>query len=281
MATPDRSEEAPPQKKSRFSLGKCPNPSAAQKCSPNFARMVPAALATPLPPPEAIRARFETAGLPWMGIDIETHRLVPSTADSWWRPGQFGFMTRLTKEVLAELRVVQIGWTIGTFDAAPTTKERLVRPDGFEISDAATEKHGISHSVSVSRGEPLVKCLRELLDDITSLKLQGGRVCSHNLEFDAGILVQEMNRCGLADLAMLLTEAVEGGFCSMDPDVGHWVRRQAGLMDHERKTPMRLRDMVHLLLPEAKDLLERHHSAGNDSHIHWLLGQKIEQACRG
>ena len=103
MATPDRSEEAPPQKKSRFSLGKCPNPSAAQKCSPNFARMVPAALATPLPPPEAIRARFETAGLPWMGIDIETHRLVPSTADSWWRPGQFGFMTRLTKEVLADV----------------------------------------------------------------------------------------------------------------------------------------------------------------------------------
>ena len=106
-------------------------------------------------------------------------------------------------------------------------------------------------------------------------------MCSHNLEFDAGILVEEMNRYGLADLAKLLTEAVEGGFCSMDPNVGHWVRRQAGLMDHERKTPMRLKDMVHLLLPEAQDLLERHHSAGNDSRMHWLLGQKIAQACRG
>ena len=92
METPGRSEEeAPPQKKARFSLSKCPNPSAAKKCSPNFARMVPAALAAPLPPPETIRARFETAGLPWMGIDIETHCLVPSTADSWWRPGQFGY----------------------------------------------------------------------------------------------------------------------------------------------------------------------------------------------
>jgi len=44
---------------------------------------------------------------------------------------------------------------------------------------------------------------------------------------------------------------------------------------------MRLRDMVHLLLPEAQDLLERHHSAGNDSHMHWLLSQKIAQACGG
>ena len=89
---------------------------------------MPAALATPLPPPDAVRARFEPAGLPWMGIDIETHCLVPSTADNYWRPGQFGFMTRLTKEVLAELRVVQIGWTVGTFGSAPTTKERLVQP---------------------------------------------------------------------------------------------------------------------------------------------------------
>ena len=31
----------------------------------------------------------------------------------------------------------------------------------------------------------------------------------------------------------------------------------------------------------AQDLLEKHHSAGNDSHMHWLLGQKIAQACRG
>jgi hypothetical protein len=190
-------------------------------------------------------------------------------------------MTRLTKDVLAELRVVQIGWTFGTFGSAPTTKERLVQPDGFEISDAATAKHGISHSVAASQGAPLVDCLRELLDDVSALKLQGGRVCSHNLEFDAGILAQEMSRCGLADLATLWAESMEGGFCSMDPNVGHWVRRQAGLMDQERKTPMRLRDMVHLLLPEAQDLLERHHSAGNDSKIHWMLGQKIAQACRG
>lgn len=216
-----------------------------------------------------------------MGIDIETHSLVPSTAESWWRPGHFGFMTRLTKEVLAELHVVQIGWTVGTFGSVPTTKERLVQPDGFEITDGATEKHKISHSAAVSQGEPLAKCLRELLDDVSSLKLQGGRVCSHNLEFDVGILVAEMHRCGLADLAQLLVDAVEGGFCSMSPTVGHWVRKQAGLMDRERKTPMRLKDMVHLLLPDAQSLLERHHSAGNDSHMHWLLCQKIAQACRG
>ena len=215
-----------------------------------------------------------------MGIDIETHRLVPSTADTWWRPGQFGFMTRLTKEVLADLRVVQIGWTVGTFSSAPTTKERFVQPDGFEVSDDTSEKHGISHSIAASQGDPLVECLRELLDDVSSLMLQGGRVCSHNLDFDAAILVEEMHRNELADLAGVLSEAVRGGFCSMDPNVSHWVRRQAGL-DQERKAPMRLRDMVHLLLPEAEDPLKRHHSAGNDSHMHWLLCQKAAHNCSG
>ena len=98
--------------------------------------------------------------------------------------------------------------------------------------------------------------------------------------FDAGILVQEMSRCGHADFAKLLAEALERGFCSMDPNVSHWVRRQAGLMDHELTTPMCLKDMVHLLLPEAQELLERHLSAGSDSHMHLLLCQKVACACQ-
>ena len=279
MSKHDGTEEPPPLKRSRFSFDRCLSASASKRSSPDFARMVPAALATPLSPPEAVRARFGTGDSLWMGIDIETHCLVPRTADSWWRPGQFGFMTRLTKDVLKELRVVQIGWTVGIFDSAQTTKERLVLPDGFEISDAATEKHGISHSFAATHGKTLAECLRELLDDVSALKQQGGRVCSHNLEFDAGILLEEMNRCDLTDLAGLWTQAVRGGFCSMHPDVGHWIRRQAGLMDQERKTPMRLKDMVHLLLPDARVLLERHHSAGNDSHMHWLLCRKIALLC--
>ena len=279
MSQRDGTEELPPPKRSRFSFDRCLNASASKKSSPDFACMVPVALAAPLAPPEAVRARFRTGDSLWMGIDIETHCLVPRTADSWWRPGQFGLMTRLAKDVLEELRVVQIGWTVGSFDSVHTTKERLVRPEGFEISDAATDKHGISHGFAATHGKPLAECLRELLHDVSSLKCQGGRVCSHNLEFDAGILLDEMSRCGLADLTGLWTEAVRGGFCSMDPVVGHWVRRQAGLLDQERKTPMRLEDMMRLLLPDASVLLERHHSAGNDSHMHWLICRKIAHLC--
>ena len=189
-------------------------------------------------------------------------------------------MTRLTKEVLAELRIVQIGWTIGAFDSVQTTKERLVLPDGFEISDDAMDKHGISHGLAASRGIPLVDCLRELLDDVSLLRQRGGRVCAHNLEFDAGIVLEEIERCGLVGFAGIWTETVRRGFFTMDPNVGHWVRKQAGLVDHERK-PMRLRDMVRLLLPDAHVLLEKHHSAGNDSHMHWLLCREIARRCRG
>ena len=93
-----------------------------------------------------------------------------------------------------------------------------MQPDGFVISDDATEKHGVSHGVAASQGEPLVKCLRELLDDIALLKLQGGRLCSHNLEFDAGILMEEMNRSELADLAEPFAEAVRGVPLSLGPN---------------------------------------------------------------
>ena len=248
---------------------------------PDDANLVPAAMAPPLPPPDAVRSCFEPGDTLWMGLGIETHRLVPTTADSWWRPGQFGFMTRLTKEVLAELRIVQIGWTIGTFDSTPTTKERLVSPDGFEIDGAATGKHGISHSSASLNGSTLAACLREMFEDLSSLVQRGGRVCSHNLEFDCGIILEEMTKCGLAELAGPWSEAVRQGFCSMDPNVGHWVRKQAGMTDKERKTPMRLKDMVHLLLPDARALLAKHHSAGNDSLMHWLLCREIAGRCLG
>ena len=269
----------PAPKRSKFSLDKCPRQPDKGRL-PDLTRMVQATVAPPLPPPDAVRALFNAGDTLWLGLDLETHRLVPTTADSWWRPGQFGFMTRLTTDVLAELRIVQVGWTIGTFDSAERTKERLVLPNGFEVCPLSTEKHGISHSQAVSQGVPLADCLRELVGDVSAVVQQGGRVCGHNLEFDAGIVLEELNRCGLDELAELWSGAIQGGFCSMDPDVGHWVRKQAGLADKERKTPMRLKDMVRLLLPDANALLEKHHSAGNDSRMHWLLCRELERRCR-
>ena len=75
-------------------------------------------------------------------------------------------------------------------------------------------------------------------------------------------------------------QSVSYGVCTMDPEIGHWVRQQAGIGDKERKTPMRLRDMVSLLLPDSKELLKAHHSAGGDARMHWLLCRELWSRAR-
>ena len=232
--------------------------------------------APPLPLPPALRDLFGHEDWKWVGIDIETHDLVPNTATSWWRPGQFGYVTRLDPGVLTGLRIVQVGWAYGDFrEGNPVVKERLVRPEGFTVTSAAEQKHGISNARAEAEGVPLPDALREMVGDVAALVRSGARVCSHNTEFDAGIIAAELDRLGLRELCELWGQSVSYGVCTMDPEIGHWVRQQAGIGDKERKTPMRLRDMVSLLLPDCKELLKAHHSAGGDARMHWLLCREL------
>ena len=125
--------------------------------------------------------------------------MVPNTATSWWRPGQFGYVTRLDPGVLTGLRIVQVGWAYGDFrEGSPVVKERLVRPEGFTVTSAAEQKHGISNARAEAEGVPLPDALREMVGDVTALVRNGARVCSHNTEFDAGIIAAELDRLGAA-----------------------------------------------------------------------------------
>ena len=237
--------------------------------------------APPLPLPPALRDLFSHEDWKWVGIGIETHDLEPNTATSWWRPGQFGYVTRLDPGVLTGLRIVQVGWAYGDFrEGSPVVKERLVRPEGFTVTSAAEQKHGISNARAEAEGVPLPDALREMVGDVTALVRNGARVCSHNTEFDAGIIAAELDRLGLRELCELWGQSVSYGVCTMDPEIGHWVRQQAGIGDRERKTPMRLRDMVSLLLPDSKELLKAHHSAGGDARMHWLLCRELWSRAR-
>ena len=235
-----------------------------------------------IPPPPAVAALFEPACELWAAIDIETHELVPGGANSWWREGQFGHMSRLLPAALEELRIVQIGWAVGAFDCqTPVVKSCLVRPDGFAISEAAAMKHGISHELADRDGYPLTKVVLDMLRDVFYVVGRGGRLCCHNLEFDAGILHAEMKRSDFDDHMLgSWHHAVRDGFCSMQPEIGHWVRQQMGMGDREHKAPIRLRDLVEALIPNSSELLLDHHDAGNDALMHWLVARELsKRAC--
>ena len=103
--------------------------------------------------------------------------------------------------------------------------------------------------------------------------MQRGRVVCHHLEFDAGIIDNELARCGLEHLRPEWATAVRKGCCTMCPEIGRWVRtcfgRDTG--PPTAKNTMRLKELAGWLIPRNAELLAKHHTAGADAELHLLL----------
>ena len=97
------------------------------------------------------------------------------------------------------------------------------------------------------------------------------------MEFDAGIILKELENADMPDEQTRWSRLARNGFCTMDPDVGEWVQRCKG-RDRERaddgRQVMSLKMAVSLLLPRDRvinDLLAKLHSAGADAQLHRLI----------
>ena len=277
MSQRDGAEELPPPKRSRFSVDKCPRPLEGRGRLPDLRQLTQEVKSLPAPP--RVVEKLDGSSF-FVGIDVETHALVPrgSNQQSFWKSGEFGFLTTADNEALSLLRVVQIGWAYATKDAdALVIKSCLVKPEGFAIESPATEKHGIKHDFAFEHGRPLHEVLCEFLDDVLALLQKGYRICAHHLGFDAGILSREMTRAGIGVARGDWDQRVREGLCTMDPDICHWVRQSIGIGDKPRSIPMRLRDLVAVLLPQQVHLLARSHTAGADAHMHMLISQELRR----
>ena len=277
MPAPDGSEEAPPPKRSRLSFGKCAQMPKSGAPLPDLSRLTEE-VAT-LPAPKPVMEKLHGPSL-FLGIDVETHALVPRGPGqaSFWRTGEFGFLTTADDEALSFLRLVQLGWAYKADGSdEPVVKTCLIKPEGFTIESAATEKHGIKNSEALDHGQPLAEVLRLFLDDLTSCLEKGYRICAHHLGFDAGIIAREMARVGIDPARDVWNKNVREGLCTMQPDICHWVRQLIGIGDKPRSIPMRLRDLVTVLLPRQAHLLVRSHTAGADAHMHMLVALELRR----
>ena len=160
---------------------------------------------------------------------------------------------------------------------APVVKHRLIKPEGFVVEESATAKHGITHASALSHGKALGEGLRELLRDVTALVNKGYRICGHHLGFDAGIILRELGRAHLGDSAGIWEQVVGEGLCTMNPDICHWVRKQIGIGDKPKNIPMRLRDLISILLPHHAGLVAQNHHAGVDAHMSMLVAQELHR----
>ena len=277
MSRQDGTEEPPPLKRSRFSVNKCQRHLEARGRLPDLSQLSQEVKSLPAPP--RVVEQLDGSSF-FVGIDVETHALVPrgSNRQSFWKTGEFGFLTTADDEALSLLRVVQIGWAYTTKDSdAPIIKSCLIKPEGFAIEASATKKHGIKHDFALEHGRPLYEVLREFLDDVVALLQNGYRICAHHLGFDAGVLSREMIRADIGLARCAWDQRVREGLCTMDPDICHWVRQLIGIGDKPRNIPMRLRDLVAVLLPHQAHLVARNHTAGADAHMHMLISRELRR----
>ncbi len=217
--------------------------------------------------PLAVQRRLSTSGC-FIGIDVETNALAQSVKH--WIQGQYGFECKIEANGLEMLRIIELGWSIGTLDCdSPVVKSYLIQPNGFIVSTDATEKHNISHEMAVA-GRPLRDVLEEFVSDVFPLCCSGARVAAHHLEFDAGLLRREFGRAGLVHLIEQWDKIARQGICTMEPEIVHWLRQSKDI-DLPKYKPWSLTKMVQSLNLATDAMMEKHHRAGNDSYMHWIL----------
>jgi len=218
-----------------------------------------------------------------IGFDIETHAFPEKQRDKG-RIGQFGWYTLKEEHVMKFARIVQIGWAIGRANtAAPVcVKTALVQPNGFEVSKDATVFHRISHATAAREGRPLADVLCDFMADISEACSKGGRVVAHQLEFDAGIVLQELARCELYKLHDAWTRIAQGGFCTMDFEVGRWVLTCSGneVGPPSAKHCLGLENIVRRVLPDHCAMLGKHHDAGIDAQLTRLIYAALLERAR-
>ena len=210
-----------------------------------------------------------------IGLDIETHDLLGRHM-KWWI-GPLGFATLSDPLTIQEARIVQIGWSVHAAGGEPIVKEFLVRPTGFHISNVASAMHDVTEEKATSLGASLQEVLIEFMRDVSETRSLGGRLVAHHLEFDAGIVMEELARAGLNHLQYSWRKFAQGGVCTMDPDIAHWTRDMCSMEQLPWKSALKLDVMCSKLLPECKGLMSKRHSAGTDAQLVTMLFHELSQ----
>eukprot|EP00973_Karenia_brevis_P014092 1916032-Karenia_brevis.AAC.1 len=121
------------------------------------------------------------------------------------------------------------------------------------------------------------------MEDVSGAYHRGGRAVAHNLEFDAGIILNELARCGMLEACATWKRIAGDGFCTMDYEVGRWVRLCCGdeVGPPTAKHCLGLKDLSTRLLSESQALLRRHHNAGVDAQLaRWVYMSLLRRSKR-
>ena len=128
------------------------------------------------PPPKCVLDKLVPCDL-MAAIDVETHDMVPKEGSLVpWSLDRFGLQSKTTVNTLTTLRIIQLGWAIGTSTEDMAVKSIMVRPDGFEVSSEAVKMHGIAQEKLEIAGVPLDNALQVMVTDVLQQCSRGARL---------------------------------------------------------------------------------------------------------
>jgi DNA polymerase III epsilon subunit-like protein len=88
-------------------------------------------------------------------------------------------------------RLVQLAWILTSHTGEIIDiRDFVVRPDGFEIPQAATDVHGISNEYAKEKGVDLRNVIKAFAKDLAFCD----KIIAHNMEFDKNIIGCEIYR---------------------------------------------------------------------------------------
>ena len=201
-----------------------------------------------------------------IGVDIETHGWLEGVSKKG-HIGQFGFYTMKDDASLKFARIIQIGWVTGEarIDSETLSKCYFVKPEGFEVESKATNFHGFSQEFVSKEGRKLRDVLCEFMADVKYAYQNDGIIVAHQIEFDAGVIYEELGRCGLTDLQKQWASIVRNGFCTMSPHVGRWLLKSKGsdIGPDTVQHTLGLQQVARLIIPDRAET--KTHDAGYDA----------------
>ena len=216
-----------------------------------------------------------------MAFKIETHGW-PAIQSEKGHIGRFGFYTLKDHVTIAYARVVRIGWVTGGSrkDAPTVSKCYIVCPDEFEIEKKSIEFHGITTEKATLQGASSSEVLNEFVKDAMTVCNQGGIVTAHRIEFEAGIIYEELRRCGLYKLQEQWNTIVRRGFCAMDPSFGRWLLQCHGedVGPDTVQHALGFKKVVDLILPQQYK--PKHQDTEYNVKLCWMIFVELMEKVR-
>ena len=240
--------------------------------TPRAASISATAIASPMP-----AVVFSRLGCPAavIGFDCTTHDW-DDTVSNRGAIGQFGWYTN---QDIVFPRVIRIAWTSLTSPTSkPSVKSVLIKPVEYVVGLKATAYHGLAQSTVDSDGQSLAIALSVFVTDVVDAVSQGARLCAHGLEFDAGLVDAELQRCGLVELRETWRQISREGYCTMNPDLGRWLQQNAGLdVGPEQDWTGRRKHLIGLVATmRALDLqVDEYEERAHDSRHHAVMCRQI------